>query len=364
MNLRVVRWTVAVLGLGVCFLPTAEAQKQTTESITVVEPGTGPGVRVMTKEVTTVGSADKKILAQATDTMDATVRKARVVVVPATYSKEIRSKFERELSEKFGMTDAGVIENPSYTSYLVDGLVNSRKLVVLERENLEPAIKELNFGESDYADVAKVVKLGRMLNADFVVIPEIRYFMVELENKTVPYIGQQESAVKGKLATNVRTVDVATSQIVSSNISDAEKKTKFRKSRGPVAQQMRDFVGAIYGQSVVAEASVVIDTAYPIRVVGVNPGECIINRGKGAITVGEELSVYQTGEDMIDPDTKESLGPQETKIGRVKVIEVNEKTSKAQMLEGGDAMKKSYICRREKTSATAAPAEQVAPKLD
>lgn len=363
MNWRCVRW-IAAVWMGAWLSAAAQQQKQTTESMTVVEPGAGAGVRVLTKEVTTVESEAAKTAPEPAVKPDNAARKARVVVVPALYSSEIRSKFQRELNEKFGMTDAGVIENPGYTSFLVDSLVNSHKLDILERENLQPAIKELDFGESDYADVARVVKLGRMLNADYVVIPEIRYFMVELENKTIPFIGQQEGVVRGKLATNLRTVDVATSRIVSSHISDVEQKTHFRKNRGPVSQQMRDFIGAIYGQSGVEETAVVIDTAYPIKVVGVNPGECIINRGKGAIEVGEELAVYRAGETMIDPDTKESLGPLETKIGLAKVIEVNEKTSKAQILEGGDAIKKSFICRRQNASATAVPAEPAAPKID
>ena len=36
---------------------------------------------------------------------------------------------------------------------------------------------------------------------------------------------------------------------------------------------------------------------------------------------------------MIDPDTKESLGREETKVGRVKITEVTPKFSKAEALE-------------------------------
>jgi hypothetical protein len=39
------------------------------------------------------------------------------------------------------------------------------------------------------------------------------------------------------------------------------------------------------------------------------------------------------GQELIDPDTKESLGREEVKVGRVKITQVNPKTSQAQILE-------------------------------
>lgn len=336
--------------------------KTTTESVAVIKPGPGGEVRVLSKDVTTTEVA-KPAAGRPDVAADTAPRKARIVVVPAVYAQEIRSKFERELSEKFGVTDPGIIENPGYTSFIIDALVNSRKVDVLERESLESVVKELEFGESDYADVAKVVKIGRMLNADYVVIPEIRYLVITAENKDIPYIGQQQEQVKGKLATNVRVVDVATSKIAASNISDVENKTRFRDNLGPRGQQVRDFVSGLYAESGIQESANVIDTAYPIKVVAVSGSQVIINRGKGAIEAGELLSVYQTGEMMVDPDTKESLGYHEAKIGVVRVVEVNEKTAKADVVEASGAMEKFYICRREAKTAPQA-VEPPAPKLD
>ena len=108
-----------------------------------------------------------------------------------------------------------------------------------------------------------------------------------------------------------------------------------------------------------------IDTAYPIKVVAVAGDTLTINRGKGAIALGEVLEVYQAGEMMIDPDTKESLGFHETKVGKAKVVEVNEKTAKAEVLESEGAIPRLSICRRMKAlDAAPAPVEPPAPKLD
>jgi len=337
--------------------------KTTTESLTVIAPAACSEVRILTKDVSTTevvapSSARDDVVA------DTAPRKARIVVVPAVFSQELRSKFERELSEKFGITDRGVIENPGYTSYIIDALVNSRKVDVLERESLESVVKELEFGESDYADVAKVVKIGRMLNADYVVIPEIRYLVITSEEKQIPYLGRQQEQIKGKFATNVRVVDVATSQIIASNIDDVEKKTRFKDNLGPRSQQLRDFISGLYAESGANEAANVIDTAYPMKVVGVAPGQIVINRGKGAIEAGEVLNVYQTGEMMIDPDTKESLGYHEARIGSVRVVEVNEKTAKADVIEASAPIQRLYICRRDAKASAPQPVEPPAPKLN
>ena len=239
----------------------------------------------------------------------AATRKARVAVVPATYAQDVRSKFERELKDAWGIGSFSTIENPGYTSFLRDALVNSRKVDVLEREALEAPVKELEFGESDYANPSKVAKYGHMLNADYVVIPEIRYISVSLEEKKVPFVSEKQIVVKGKISTAVRTVDVATSRIVASNMSDVEKKTRFRDTKGSMELQLRDFVNSLYAESGRQETASIIDTAYPIRIIALSDDKtCTINRGKGAVEEGELMSIYKPGEVMVDPDTKENLG--------------------------------------------------------
>jgi curli biogenesis system outer membrane secretion channel CsgG len=257
------KWLVLVLGsVAACLVGRVQAEDQagkttTTESLTIVQPGSGPEVRVITKEITAT-APDKPAAAKPVVAPDTSVRKARVAVVPAVYAQGIRSKAERELKEKFGMTDTGVMENPGYTSYVIDALVNSRKLDVLERDNLQGVLKELDFGESDYADTAKVVRMGRMLNADYVVMPEIRYITVTTEEKEVPFINVKDKMVKGKFATSVRAVEVATGRIVSSNISEVEQQLRIRENKGPVSQQMADFIAALYKASAEREAASIV----------------------------------------------------------------------------------------------------------
>jgi hypothetical protein len=58
-----------------------------------------------------------------------------------------------------------------------------------------------------------------------------------------------------------------------------------------------------------------------------------VNRGDGGgVAVGDTFNVFALGAELIDPDTKESLGREEVKVGTVKISQVNPKTSTADIL--------------------------------
>jgi hypothetical protein len=316
----------------------------TTESLTVIQPGPDGSTRIMSQEVVKEPEVREPRPEVAPDE---TPRKARVVVVPAIFAQDVRSKFERELNEKWGLTDPSVLENPGYTAFLVDALVNSRRFDVLEREDLRSVIKEIDFGESDYADLAKVVRIGQMVNADYVVIPEIRYMGLIMIEKDVPYVGQQSRRLKGKLSTGIRVVDVKTSKIASSSMSDMGATNSLRRAEESPGSPVKDLIDALYGGSALQEAARITDIAYPIKVVAVAEATCVLNRGEGAIQEGDLLNVYSPGEVMIDPDTKENLGFHEARVGKVKVAKVDPKTCTADILEGAGQIQKSFIARRD-----------------
>jgi hypothetical protein len=76
------------------------------------------------------------------------------------------------------------------------------------------------------------------------------------------------------------------------------------------------------------------DVIFPPKVLTKRDTTVTINRGEGGgVAEGDIFNVFALGEEMIDPDTKESLGREEVKVGKVKISQVNPKTSQAQILE-------------------------------
>jgi Flagellar assembly protein T, C-terminal domain len=81
-------------------------------------------------------------------------------------------------------------------------------------------------------------------------------------------------------------------------------------------------------------ANRIADVIFPAKVLLKRDKEITINRGEGGgVAVGDTFNVYALGEELIDPDTKESLGRDEVKVGKVKITQVNPKTSTAEILD-------------------------------
>ena len=96
-------------------------------------------------------------------------------------------------------------------------------------------------------------------------------------------------------------------------------------------------------------ANRVVEVFFPARVIGLTGAEVMINRGdKSSIAVGQKWGVYGLGEEMIDPDTGESLGRTESKVGVVEVVRVTPRFSSAKILENF-GIQKLHVLRKEET---------------
>ena len=81
-------------------------------------------------------------------------------------------------------------------------------------------------------------------------------------------------------------------------------------------------------------ANRVTDVIFPPKVLSKRDKQITINRGDGTdIAVGQIWNVFAVGEELIDPDTKESLGREEVLVGKVKITSVLPKTSTAEIIE-------------------------------
>ena len=93
-------------------------------------------------------------------------------------------------------------------------------------------------------------------------------------------------------------------------------------------------------------ANRLVDVIYPAKILIKRDKEVTINRGEGGgVAVGDTFNVFALGEELIDPDTKESLGREEAKVGKVKITQVNPKTSLADILDD-TGIDKGAVLRR------------------
>jgi len=101
----------------------------------------------------------------------------------------------------------------------------------------------------------------------------------------------------------------------------------FNQAKGDLSTEL--FYDNLKEKAAQRITSQIINGVFPIKIVGVEGQTVFLNYGKGAaqFSVGDELDVYQTGEDMIDPDSGDSLGPKERYLGKIKVKAIERKKS-------------------------------------
>lgn len=290
--------------------------------------------------------------------VETTPHKARLAVLPAIFSKDFKSEITgQEKIETSGQVNLKTIftseyesrlEAPSFTRSLVEAFVGSRKFDVLERARLKEALKEVDFGESDYADVAKVVPMGKALNAEYVVLPEIEVIHLVVEVKDIPYVDRVRPKPKGKMIARLNVVDTATTKVVSSFTEEVQVERKLKDNDPFLASEMKNLVMDLYKAQSMRMLCRTLEAVYPVHLLEVTAGKAVLNRGEGAVSVGDEFEIFSLGKAYVDTDTGDSLGQGESRVARVKVNRVLPKFSEAEIVEGADKLTgdlKSYLCR-------------------
>jgi hypothetical protein len=144
-------------------------------------------------------------------------------------------------------------------------------------------------------------------------------------------VGKQSATV----AVDIRFVDTSTGEILT---AESVRKENSKGSVSIDTDDIRFDSEAQFDESLVGKATrEAIDEVVKLldqqggssgvweaKVVTLQGGNLIINAGKeGGVKVGDVFVVLRKGEELIDPDTGESLGSSETEMGVVEVINNN-----------------------------------------
>jgi hypothetical protein len=78
----------------------------------------------------------------------------------------------------------------------------------------------------------------------------------------------------------------------------------------------------------------VVESVAPIKVALIDGDTLWLNRGSGRLEAGMRLQIRGGGQDVIDPDTGESLGQAERTIAVIEVVSVDSKKSQCRLIEG------------------------------
>ena len=227
----------------------------------------------------------------------------------------------------------------SLDSQLIDRINATRKFDVVGRSDLSDIIKEQDLGASGNVDAKTAAKAGKLTGAKYLLVTTVDDFQDYVEKATFEGTGRSATKRVFRLSVVGKVYDASTGKLLeSANFqtgNDAFKQIQEERSYsvkdGELSDEMMVAVARDLAQRI---ANRIADVVFPAKVLVKRDKEVTINRGEGGgVAVGNIFNVYALGEELTDPDTKESLGREEAKVGRVKITQVNPKTSTAEILE-------------------------------
>lgn len=226
----------------------------------------------------------------------------------------------------------------SLDSQLIDRINATRKFQVVSRSDLREVLAEQEYTNSGNVDPhdTSAAQQHKSSGAKYILVTTVDDFQDHTETAT--FQGTGKSATKriirlsciGKIydSTTGKLLESANFQISNKDISENKAYT-VRDSM--LSDELLVSIAREMSEKI---ANHVTDIIFPPKVVSKRDKQITINRGDGTgIAVGQIWNVFAVGEELIDPDTKESLGREEVLIGKAKITGVLPKTSTAEILE-------------------------------
>jgi len=246
---------------------------------------------------------------------------------------------------------------------LVTALVKSGKYTVIERQEIEKLMQEQSLGQTGVVTQESAAKVGQMLGVEMAVFGAVTEFGWAEGNiggaLKQKGLGLGVKTTSASVAIDVRFVNTSTGEIVAAeNVRKQESKKGLSVSTNAIDFDNREkFDESLPGKAARAAAdqivemidSKMVNISWQGKIIKAD-GPIYINAGSQAgVQTGQVFTVYRAGEELVDPDTGLSLGAEESKIGKIKVINnsiANGKASTCEVVEGSGFQRNDRV--REK----------------
>jgi len=259
-------------------------------------------------------------------------------------------------TDRFAQVYGGWDIGGGLAAQVVTELINSGKVVVVERAILSQIMREQELSASKLVTKETAAQVGQLLGVDYLIVGEV----TEFEQKAVGAGGRagfltwlfpKASAefTAAHVAIDLRIIDTSTGEIIHSYRSegrawekavavdinfptltfggDAFHKTPLGKA---TRQTIQDSLGFILGA--VQERLRTHSTGLG-KVIHLEDNLVYVNAGANAqVQVGDRLSIFSVKKVLTDPETNQVVGVIENQIGELTVVFVSEKFSKARVL--------------------------------
>ncbi len=244
------------------------------------------------------------------------------------------------------------IHSPIFTDNMISGLSQTKRFQLIDRQEVDQLLNE-QLAQSMASNQDLSSAMGSLKGADYLVYGNLSSLSDKKKVTKLPNSNRVYKQRFGQASGNMRIVDARSGDIIESRKISVEILL-------PVVATERELVDKLaqaYSEQVVL---MLMNALYPIKAAHVSSnGLVYINRGQdGGLTIGEELSIYKSGQPIIDPDTGVQLGVEEEYVGKLVVTEVEDARAKGEQIEGsgitrGDLLKRSAKNKGQRANALA-----------
>lgn len=237
------------------------------------------------------------------------------------------------------------------TEMLTTALAETGRFVVLERAVLQEILAEQDFGALGRVTQQTAAQQGQLLGVQALItggITEYNYTSSSLGGNVSVFnrVSAGAQQLKAMVALDMRLINAETGEIIASKRGDGT--ATARTVTAEVTISDKDFSTAVAASTPLGKATreaieeiveaIVEELAgvrWSGRVIDVRDNLVYINAGSNAgVEQGMEFEVYEEQEALIDPETGLNLGAPERFIGLLRVTQVNERFSVAEMTAG------------------------------
>lgn len=226
----------------------------------------------------------------------------------------------------------------SMDSQLIDRINATRKFEIVGRSDLKDVLREQALAASGNVDALdkNAAKQFKLAGAKYILVATVDDFQDFVEKANFQGIGTSATKRAIRLSAIGKIYDSTTGKLLeSANFQTSQKDISENRSFSVKDGELSDeLLVAIAREMADRIANRVADVIFPAKVLVRRDKQITINRGDGTgIAVDQIWNVYAVGEELIDPDTKESLGKEEVLVGKARIVSVQPKTATAELVE-------------------------------
>ncbi len=212
---------------------------------------------------------------------------------------------------------------------ITNEIVNTRKFEVLEREDIENIISERDLARRGLTKQKDYMN-EELESAEYSIYGDVLFLGFDRASGTVGEVTASRQVANVEIQLKIS--NLATGKILASKvISEKATKSSIASSGTSVGGNLSDaLIEEAIRRASLSIVNELMELAYPIKILSVQGNNVYINIPKERAKIYDIYEVYKTGEELVDPDTGESLGASEVLVGRIKIIDIKPKYSIAE----------------------------------